>query len=343
MKFSFLCPKCQYVTEIATPDWKCPKCGSPLSVKVQGTLRRRTILGEGNTPQVKVRRGERELFFKLEYLNPSGSFKDRGTGFTAQYFESNKKCNQYVEDSSGNTGVSTATFAAHLGKKAVIFAPKTIASSKAKLLSLLGATLKITETREQAYQEALRLVKEEQEACYIGHMVNPIFNLGMSFIVEEALRDGGAGFTDVILPLASGTLLLGVYQGFLRNAEKNGGLPKIWAVQPTRTGYLREKVKIVKDASGSSDLADALVVKSPARLDEIIEAINASNGGGIIVNDEDIKRGMKALYSMGFLVEPSSAVVWPALEHLEKEGLLGRKVLIPLTGSGLKYIDLLSF
>ncbi|MGC8563426.1 MAG: pyridoxal-phosphate dependent enzyme [Fervidicoccaceae archaeon] len=343
MKFTFSCPKCGYSVETPTPDWRCPNCGTPLNAEPEGTLRRRTVLGEGNTPTVKIKRGNRELFFKLEYLNPSGSFKDRGTGFTAQFFESNKKCLTYVEDSSGNTGVSTATFAAKLRKKAVIFAPKTIAKSKAKLLSLLGATLKVTETREEAYEEALRMVKENPEACYIGHMVNPIFNLGMSFIVDEVLRDAGSGFTDVILPLASGTLLLGAYQGFKRNIGRNGGLPRMWAVQPTRTGYLRGKVKIVRDTTGSSELADALVVKSPARMEEIVEAINSSGGGGIIVNDDDIKNGMKALYSLGFLVEPSSSVVWTALEYLEKENLLGKKVLIPLTGSGLKYIEALDF
>lgn len=339
MKFTFICPKCGYSSENPTKDWKCPNCGSPLSVKVSGKLRRRSILGEGNTPLARVKKEGRELFFKLEYLNPSGSFKDRGTGFTALYFEKGKKCKYFVEDSSGNTGVSTAVYATSLGKKAVIFAPKTIAKSKAKLLSMLGASLNITETREEAYEKALSFTAENPDACYIGHMVNPIFNLGMSFIVDEVLGEAGGGFTDVIVPLASGTLLLGIYQGFSRSNEKNGGMPRLWAVQPTRTGYLRGKVNIVRDAAGPSDLADALVVKSPARLEEIVEAINKTEGGGIIINDDDIKLGLKALYSMGFIVEPSSASVWAAYEYLKEKGMLGSKVLIPLTGSGLKYIE----
>jgi len=340
MKITFVCPKCGYSSENPTKDWRCPNCGSPLSVMVSGRPRRRSILGEGNTPLVRVKKESREIFFKLEYLNPSGSFKDRGTGFTALYFENGKKkCTYFVEDSSGNTGISTAVYAACLGKKAVIFAPKTIAKSKAKLLSMLGASLNITETREEAYEKALSLAAENPDACYIGHMVNPIFNLGMSFIVDEVLSEAGGSFTDVIVPLASGTLLLGIYQGFSRNNEKNGGIPRLWAVQPTRTGYLRGKVNIVRDAAGPSDLADALVVKSPARLEEIVEAINKTNGGGIIINDDDIKLGLKALYSMGFIVEPSSASVWAAYEYLKEKGILGSKVLIPLTGSGLKYIE----
>lgn len=338
MNFTFRCPGCGYSTDKPTPDWKCPVCGRPLNIVSEKIPKRKSLMGEGNTPSVGVERKGRKIFFKLEYLNPSGSFKDRGTAFTVNYFNVKKNCSSYIEDSSGNTGVSTAMYAAAMGKKAFIFSPKTIAESKAKLLSLLGATLKITETREEAYQEALKMAREETDACYIGHMVNPVFNLGMSFIADEVIRDDGPGFTDVILPLASGTLLLGIYQGFLRLAEKNGQIPKLWAVQPTQVKYLRGKVKVVRDAEGPSDLADALVVKSPGRLDEIVEAINRSGGGALIVNDDDMRRGVKALYSMGFIVEPSSAVVWAALEHLEKEELIGNKVLVPLTGSGLKYI-----
>ncbi|MEM3229399.1 MAG: pyridoxal-phosphate dependent enzyme [Fervidicoccaceae archaeon] len=342
MEFSFTCPNCGFTSKKPTKDWKCPNCGAPLNAIAKRTPRIRSILGEGNTPSLKVRKENRDLIFKLEYLNPSGSFKDRGTAFTAQYFLAKEKCSSFVEDSSGNTGVSTAAYAAKLGIKANIFAPKTIAPTKAKLLSLLGATLHITETREQAYESALRMIREDSRACYIGHMVNPLFNFGMSFMIEEVLRSWGGGFTDVVLPLSSGTLLLGIYQGFQRNLKRNGFMPKLWAVQPTRINYLRGKAKIVRDASGPSDLADALVVSNPPRLNDIVSAINSSGGGAIIVNDEDIKFGMRALYSMGLLVEPSSAVIWPALEHLEKSGLIGNKVLVPLTGSGLKYIDLIN-
>ncbi|AFH43157.1 threonine synthase [Fervidicoccus fontis] len=334
--YTFICPKCGKEFEDAPKDWKCPYCGSSLNLAKKPKIFRYRIMGEGNTPLVKEKIGGKELFFKLEYLNPTGSFKDRGTSATVQYFLK-KKCSSFIEDSSGNTGISTAVYARRVNRESYIFSPKTIAESKKKLLNLLGAKLTITETREEAFNLAVKMAKKYENACYIGHMVNPIFNYGMSFLVEEVLKKT-IGITDVIVPLASGTLLLGIFEGFKRNIDKNGGLPKIWAVQPTRTGYLRGKVKIVHESQGRSDSADALVVSNPARINDIINAINETKGGGIIVDDEDIKEGMRNLYSRGFIVEPSSSVVWKAFELLNREELIGSKILIPLTGSGLKYL-----
>ena len=60
-------------------------------------------LGEGNTPLIWKDFNGVEIGFKLEYLNPTGSFKDRGTALLVSFLKS-RDVESAVEDSSGNAG-----------------------------------------------------------------------------------------------------------------------------------------------------------------------------------------------------------------------------------------------
>jgi threonine synthase len=72
-----------------------------------------------------------------------------------------------------------------------------------------------------------------------------------------------------------------------------------------------------------------------------VEAITSTNGHCIIAIDEEIKKSLVELRKLGFIVEPTSAVSHIALMDSLKDGFIkpGDKVLLPLTGSGLKLID----
>jgi threonine synthase len=79
-------------------------------------------LGEGWTPLIKF---SDDLYLKLDQLNPTGSFKDRGsTVLISALHKLVKKAGGYVsEDSSGNAGASIAAYAARAGLKTKIFVP----------------------------------------------------------------------------------------------------------------------------------------------------------------------------------------------------------------------------
>ena len=77
-------------------------------------------LGEGNTPLVWAKAFKKEIAFKLEFLNPTGSFKDRGTAPLISFLRS-RDITDAVEDSSGNAGASFAAYAAYAGINAKIF------------------------------------------------------------------------------------------------------------------------------------------------------------------------------------------------------------------------------
>ena len=80
-------------------------------------------LGEGNTPLVWVNIFGKDIAFKLEYINPTGSFKDRGTSLLVSFLKS-RGITAAIEDSSGNAGASFAAYAARAGIKARVYIPE---------------------------------------------------------------------------------------------------------------------------------------------------------------------------------------------------------------------------
>src|SRR5512136_3266880 len=85
-------------------------------------------IGEGDTPLVKCDKlakkyGCKELYFKLEGCNPTGSFKDRGMVMAvAKAVEEGSK--QAICASTGNTSASAAAYGARFGLKVIILVPK---------------------------------------------------------------------------------------------------------------------------------------------------------------------------------------------------------------------------
>jgi threonine synthase len=93
-------------------------------------------------------------------------------------------------------------------------------------------------------------------------------------------------------------------------------------------------------SSRSSRLADGRRIKDPPRKDEILKAIRETGGDVFMVSDEEIAPAMKELYRMGIMAEPTSATVYAAFRKNENE-LKGR-VLMPITGTGMKNTDSLA-
>jgi threonine synthase len=224
-------------------------------------------------------------------------------------------------------------YATHLGLEAYIIVPKGAGRGKKLLLRSLGAHVVETETREDASKRAVEMSKS---CYYVAHSYSPIFIEGMKSIAEE-LKDYGSW--SFIVPTSSGTLLLGLYRGF----RELGLRPKIYAVQAAEAASLKDRVKVLAEIGGSSSkLADALVLKDPPRVDAMAEAVNSSGGGVIIVGDDSIRSSLRELLSMGLIVEPSSAAAWAAFKALKYDLGIDEDFVVPLTGSGLKYYEVLA-
>ncbi len=104
----------------------------------------------GNTPLLEL---GGSVFAKAEFLNPSGSIKDRVVEFLLGKAAENgelEKGTIVTEATSGNTGISLAYLAPLFGVRAKIFMPRSASAERKKMIELLGAELELTETREEA-------------------------------------------------------------------------------------------------------------------------------------------------------------------------------------------------
>ncbi len=348
-----VCNECGSEYEPNINPTLCIKCNEPLNLKIENKdlnydkklpgiykyiptnlFNKKIIksLGEGDTPIVKIN----SVIFKLDYLNPTGSFKDRGAAIaTEKAYEFGYK--EVVEDSSGNAAASITNYSKLYGLNPHIFMPKDAPINKKKYIKLLGGRLHLENDRGSAFKSAISYAKEKNY-YYIGHLINPFFNIGLESIAHELVYQ--IEYIDnIIVPLGSGGLYLGIYNGFkkLIELDRIDYMPRLHAIEVE--GYIR--LKEIRSSTRMSKLGDGVRVPGPPRKQEILNAIQDSNGYTEWVNDEEIALALKDLIKYGFIVEPTSAVAYAGYKKLVSKGVLDKSdnTIIVLTGNGLKMIN----
>ena len=94
------------------------------------------------------------VYFKLDFLNPTGSYKDRGSVTLISYL-AQMGIKEISEDSSGNAGASIAAYGAAAGMKVRIYVPSTARGNKLKQIESYGAeVIKIEGSREDVAKAA---------------------------------------------------------------------------------------------------------------------------------------------------------------------------------------------
>ena len=143
-------------------------------------------LGEGDTPLVVEEMDEGRVYLKCEHLNPTGSFKDRGTAVLISALKS-VGVEEAVEDSSGNAGASFAAYAARAGIRARIFVPEYASGPKRAQIEAYGAELvPIVGPRSAATEAALRAAAGG--SVYASHAHLPHIVAGMATIAFETTK-----------------------------------------------------------------------------------------------------------------------------------------------------------
>lgn len=332
-----VCARCGY--ERKGDELRCPRCGGPFTVEVDFPYREKirenfpyiskwVSLGEGNTPLVEVE----GVKFKLEFLNPTGSFKDRGSAALISALAA-RGVKRISEDSSGNAGASIAAYGALAGMEVEIYVPETARGGKLRQIEAYGAkVVRVPGTREDVAKAA-----ENANAYYASHVWRPEFRDGIRTLAYELVRDLGRAPGEVYLPTSAGTLLLGVYSGFkhLLDSGVIDEMPKLVAVQTEQVRPLCAAVKgeRYEPPAKVTSVADALISTNPPLLPEMVRVVR-EYGDCVWVTESEIEAAWRWLARRGLLAEPSSAV---ALAGYWKRGG-GRDSVVVLTGSGLKTI-----
>lgn len=308
------------------------------------TMENPISLGEGMTPLVPKPwdRGARPLF-KLDFLNPTGSFKDRGTSVMLSYLREHG-VTSVLEDSSGNGGSSVAGYAAAGGLEVKIFAPASTSPSKIAQVRAYGARVQLVEgPREESQQEAIR--QSDGAAFYASHNWQAFFLQGTKTLAYELWEDCGFQAPEnVVVPVGAGSSLLGCWLGFreLLSAGQIHRMPRLFAAQPLNCSPVDASFTADTDQpvarSVSPTVAEGTSIARPLRLQQMIAALRDTHGGTVAVPESEIVRCLKELCARGLFVEPTSATAAAAFDALLATGRIdaAETTVVLLSGSGLK-------
>lgn len=300
----------------------------------------RISFSEGMTPLVEMEAGNRLVKVKLDYLFPSGSYKDRGSTVLISQAKA-IGIESVVQDSSGNAGASIATYAALAGIACEIFVPDSTSPSKLDQMRACGATLSlIPGSREDTAAAALKAAEHQY---YASHVWNPFFLQGTKTFAFEVAEQMNWQLPDtVILPAGNGTLLLGAYIGFseLRQMGITDRIPKLIGVQaascaPLTVAWnqgLQQPASIVSSPTSAEGIAIAI----PRRGEQMLRVIRDTHGRMIAVEEGEIVESLRWLCQRGYFVEPTSAAVFAGALSYLKTAERDEQVLTVLTGHGLK-------
>jgi threonine synthase len=299
-------------------------------------------LGEGCTPLVQQAWGDLRPHFKLEWFNPTGSFKDRGSAVMLSFLRQ-IGVDAILEDSSGNAGSSMAGLGAAGGMRVKILAPASTSPAKIAQVRAYGAEIQLVEgPREESEAEAIR---QSNETFYASHNWQPFFLEGTKTLAYELWEDLGFRAPDnVVIPVGAGSSLLGCAFGFreLMKAGQIAKLPRLFVTQPLNCSPIDASFKAGVDTPVPREvrktIAEGTAIRHPMRLREIVDALRESGGGTVALTEDEIIAALRRLARQGLFAEPTSASAAAALDKLSDAGSIkaNETTVVLLTGNGLK-------
>jgi threonine synthase len=143
----------------------------------------------------------------------------------------------------------------------------------------------------------------------------------------------------VFVPTGGGGLVASIWRGFLdlMTARTIDALPRMIVAQPTGCAPIHEAIRRGDDTVATIDRCTSAVsglqLVAPPDGDLALEAVRASNGYSVAVDDADALAARADLAaSHGILVEPAAALAYRAFQQAPAPGVN----VVVLTGSGLK-------
>ena len=366
MKEILICSSCGKEYSPEDKLFRCPSCSSHFNLKLEklkfdpealdnskgsGIWRYRSVLpvkdeniisySEEKTPLTEYSCLSGEMLIKLDYLFPSGSYKDRGAAVMVSKMKE-LNIDYAVEDSSGNAGASAAAYCAKGGISCSIYVPAS--NSEAKLSQIMSYGAELHAVEGSRAETSKKVLEAAEKHYYASHIWNPYFYHGTKTFAYEVCEQLGWKAPDsLVLPAGHGTLFLGSYIGFseLLEAGVINKMPKFIAVQAENCSPVYAKYKGISNPPPASDtLAEGIAITAPVRIDDIISAVEKTEGDIFTVDDNGIKETLLELVSRGFYTEPTSAAVIAGaekyLKYAAEKGDDPGKTVTVLTGSGLK-------
>jgi threonine synthase len=290
-------------------------------------------LGEGSTPLVHApglsERVGADVWLKLEGLNPTGSFKDRGMT-CAVSAAVREGAQAIVCASTGNTAASASAYAARAGIRCAVIVPEgKIATGKLAQALMHGA--RVIALRGN-FDVALKLVREltARHPIALVNSVNEFRIEGQKTGAFEIAEDLDSELDALCIPVGNAGNITAYWRGF----HELGMNPAMLGFQAAGAAPL----VLGAPVEHPETVASAIRIGNPARWEDAMNAMTASGGVVRAVSDQEILSAYRLLASTeGVFCEPASAAsVAGMLVHGVGEA---RRVACVLTGHGLKDPD----
>ena len=297
---------------------------------------------EGDTPLVPAPRLAAriapglELYLKLEGMNPTGSFKDRGMTVAVSRAV-DRGARAVLCASTGNTSASAAAYAARAGLRCAVVIPDgQIALGKLAQAMVHGA--RVFAVRGN-FDHALDLVRElsQEGAVAVVNSINPDRIEGQKTIAFEIVAALGGRVPDAhALPVGNAGNITAAWKGYVERARRDGGaVPRMLGFQAEGAAPIVRGARVAEPKT----LATAIKIGNPASWEGALRARDESKGAIGMVSDDEIVAAYRALADTeGVFVEPASAAGIAGLLKLGAQGALDavRLAVATLTGHGLK-------
>ncbi len=354
------CRECGNNFPLQEPRWRCD-CGGLLDIDFEFNLdintlktRKSTLwryreaipvvkddnivsFDEGMTPLFPLEIDGKFVLIKLDYLFPTGSFKDRGASVLISKVKE-WGIKKVAIDSSGNAGCAVSAYCARAGIGCEVYVPEYASPAKLTQMEMYGSQVhRISGTRDDCAQAVLEAA---ERIYYAGHTWNPFFHQGTKTFAYELWEQLKFNVPDgIIILTGSGSLLIGTYLGFKDLLRKNliGKMPRLIAVQSENCAPIHkmfsQNLSAIPSLASKKTLAEGIAVAAPVRARQIVDIIRETEGYVITVSETEIKKAALESAKNGLYIEPTSAA---AIAGFNKYRYPEERTVVPLTGHGLK-------
>ena len=317
----------------------------------------RILLGEGQTPLVRSKHigqelGIPELHFKLENLNPTGSYKDRFAAMFVSLLQS-RSIPVCLATSSGNTGAALAAYCAAANIKCVLAIVDGAPVSKIKQMQVYGAStymIKDFGKDMNVTKEVFDFLAMTADSLDIPLPISAYHYCsegmeGVQTISYEIMDEMDNSVDHIFVPAGGGGLTLAIARGVKVYAAQNQDkrISKVNCVQPkgndTISSALRNRSGKATAIAQSTTTVSGLQVPNVLDGNEVIVECLDLGGDGYVVDDDfifEIQR--KLALQEGIFCEPAGAVALAGLVLAAGRGEVkpNEKVVCLITGSGFK-------
>ncbi len=316
-------------------------------------------MGEGATPLVDAPRLAEELdvarvLIKNEAHNPTGTVTDRGLALVAEA-AGRAGAATLALPTTGDGGQSAAAYAARAGLQSRSFVPSRATFVTKAMINVHGGEMRVVEGRfgdaEAVYEETRESIPAAEKETWFpaAPFDSPFRHEGAKPIYYEIAEALEWTVPDAIVaPVGHGATISGIWKG-AREFDELGlvsGTPRLYAAQPTGCAPVVEALETGDDPEpwGVPDtVVGDLEIPDPAGGLPTVEAVRASDGSGVSVDDGDLLDSAATVAQHeGLEVSVASGAAAAAAWELSEDGAFESDdtVVILNTGTGNKDADI---